>query len=201
VEKEQVRPIDSELATPWILKKHYAKRLPSISYAFGLFIGVDLSGVITYGSPASPQLTTGIAGPENKHLVIELNRLVLEQGIPSMLISQSLKMLPRPRIVVSYADTGMSHIGYVYQASNWIYTGCSKERTDMLSDGHARHNKGDKTLRQHRSAKHRYVYLVGSHKVRKHLKKCLNYQTEPYPKGDVKHYDTSVSIPKQMLLI
>jgi hypothetical protein len=201
VAKVQVRPIDSELACPWILKKHYARRLPNIMYAFGMFIDANLTGVITYGSPASPSLTTGIAGPQNKHLVMELNRLIVEEGKPSMLISRSLRMIPGPRIVVSYADTEMSHIGYVYQASNWIYTGCSKERTDMLSEGHARHNKGDKTLRQHRSAKHRYVYLVGSQKEKKYLRKCMKYMPEPYPKGQVKHYDTGGNIPKQMLLI
>ena len=170
-------------------------------FAFGMFNRLNLIGVVTYGSPASPHLTTGIAGPENKNKVIELNRLIVEGGKPSMLISRSLKMIPGPRIVVSYADTGMSHVGYVYQASNWIYTGCSKERTDMLSDGHARHNKGDKTLRQHRSAKHRYVYLVGSKKEKKYLRKCMKYIPEPYPKGQVKHYDTGGNIPKQMLLI
>ena len=197
----KVLRIDTELSTPWILKKHYAKRLPPISYAFGLFIGSDLVGVVTFGSPASPCLTTGVAGHENKHLVIELNRLILEEGKPSFLISQALKMLPKPKIVISYADTGMSHVGYVYQATNWLYTGCTKERTDMLSNGHSRHSKGDKTQRQLRTAKHRYVYITGSRKTKKYLTKCLNYKTEPYPKGENKYYDASGLIPKQMLLL
>ena len=197
----KVHPIDAELATPWILKKHYARRLPNIMFAFGMFLDSELSGIVTFGSPASPFLTKGIAGEKNKHLVLELNRLIVEKGKPSILISKSLGMLPRPRIVVSYADTKMTHVGYVYQASNWIYTGCSKERTDMFSDGHSRHNKGDKSLRQPRSAKHRYVYLVGSTKQKKYLRKCLNYFSEAYPKGEVKHYDTGGDIPRQMLLI
>ncbi len=197
----EVRPIDLDIASPWILKKHYARRLPNIMFSFGMFINKTIAGVITYGSPPSPALTVGVAGKKNKHMVLELNRLVVESGQPSRLISSSLKMIPSPRIIVSYADTAMSHIGYVYQATNWFYTGCSKERTDMLSDGHARHSKGDKTLRQLRSAKHRYIYLVGSKKEKKYLKKSLNYKIEGYPKGDVGHYDLGGDIPKQMLLI
>ena len=29
--------------------------------------------------------------------------------------------------MVSYADSGMNHCGYIYQATNWIYTGATKE--------------------------------------------------------------------------
>jgi hypothetical protein len=44
----KVLPIKSEEAVPWILQKHYAKRLPSISYAFGLYENNDLVGIVTY---------------------------------------------------------------------------------------------------------------------------------------------------------
>jgi hypothetical protein len=43
-------------------------------------------------------------------------------------------MLPKPTIVVSYADTAMGHIGYIYQASNFLFTGTTKERTDMAGE-------------------------------------------------------------------
>ena len=39
---------------PFILDIHYAKRMPSISYAYGLFDNDELVGIISYGSPASP---------------------------------------------------------------------------------------------------------------------------------------------------
>jgi hypothetical protein len=200
----KVQTIDTETATPWILKKHYAHRLPSISYAFGLFnLGNELTGIVTYGVPANPFLCSGLCGEEHKSLVLELNRLVVDSGIPSFLISHSLKQIPSPRIVVSYADTDMNHVGYVYQATNWIYTGCTKERTDIFSgDGkHARHHLGDKTKRQRRSAKHRYVFFVGSKTQKKSFRERLNYHVLPYPKGQSLKYDASFPIPKQMALI
>jgi len=200
----KVQTIDNETATPWILKKHYAHRLPPISYSFGMYNKTnELIGVVTYGTPANPYLCSGICGERFKSLVLELNRLVIDEGIPSYLISQSLKQIPSPRIIVSYADTDMNHVGYVYQASNWVYTGCTKERTDMFAgEGkHSRHNKGDKSIRQKRSAKHRYVYFVGSKTQKKLFLNNLNYPVLAYPKGTPSRYDASHPIPKQMALI
>ena len=129
----KVLPIKPFEAEPWILKKHYAKRMPQIIHAFGLY-DKRLVGIVTYGLPASPFLCMGVCGPENKDIVLELNRLCIEDGLKnaaSMLVGQSLQMLPKPSIVVSYADTEMNHVGYVYQATNFIFTGTTKERTDM----------------------------------------------------------------------
>ncbi|WBF81098.1 hypothetical protein FMLHJGGC_00045 [Staphylococcus phage BSwM-KMM1] len=64
----------------------------------------------------------------------------------------------------------MNHHGYIYQATNFIYTGSTKERTDMYTEGnkHSRHyNEDNKHLRKVRTSKHRYVYFTD--------KKILNY--------------------------
>lgn len=201
----QVLPIKSAESYPWLLQKHYAKRIPSISYAFGLYEGADLVGVVTYGMPASPFLCMGVCGKENKHLVIELNRLCIDsdnKNAASILVSKSLQLLPKPMIVVSYADKAQGHVGYVYQACNFLYTGETKERTDMAGeDGcHSRHNKGDSENRVFRSAKHRYVFFVGSKHQKNNLIKALNYQVKPYPKGDAKRYDAGGSVQTQSLL-
>ena len=92
--------------------------------------------------------------------------------------------MAKPKIIVSYADTAQNHTGYVYQACNFYFTGTTKPRTDMASkDGkHSRHSLGDKNKRVKRSAKHRYVYLIGNKKQIKYLKSCLNYPILKYPK-------------------
>ena len=61
----------------WILYKHYAKRIPSISYAFGLYDDKTLVGICTYGLPASPSLCVGVCGENYKNKVLELNRLCI----------------------------------------------------------------------------------------------------------------------------
>jgi hypothetical protein len=40
----------------WILNIHYAKRMPSISYAYGLYRWGEMVGMVSYGTPASPAL-------------------------------------------------------------------------------------------------------------------------------------------------
>ena len=201
----KVLPIKSEEATPWILQKHYAKRLPSISYAFGLFEENTLIGVVTYGMPASPFLCIGVCGENYRDIVLELNRLCLQdnkKNQASFLVSNSLKLLPKPCVVVSYADTAMGHVGYVYQACNFLFTGTTKERTDMAAENgkHSRHNKGNKELRAHRSAKHRYIFMVGNKHQKKFLLSALKYEILPYPKGKSERYDSGGVVPTQDLL-
>jgi hypothetical protein len=201
----KVLPIKPEESYPWILQKHYAKRVPQISYAFGLYEENQLMGVVTYGMPASPFLCIGVCGPEYRDVVIELNRLCLQdnkKNEASFLVANSLKQLPKPKVVVSYADTAMGHVGYVYQACNFLFTGTTKERTDMASTsgGHSRHNSGDRTQRVDRSAKHRYIFIVGSKQQKKKFTELLRYDVLPYPKGDNKNYDAGGQVMTQPVL-
>jgi predicted ATP-dependent Lon-type protease len=200
----KVLPIKSEEAVPWILKKHYAKRLPSISYAFGLYDDSELKGIVTFGMPASNSLCEGVCGVENKHLIIELNRLCLQDNTKnqaSFLVSNAIRLLPKPMVIVSYADTAQGHIGYVYQATNFLFTGTTKERTDMdAGEGkHSRHGT-DPSVRKFRSAKHRYIYIHGSKTQKAKLLKDLNYEIQQYPKGEIKRYDSGAKVITQQLL-
>lgn len=195
----QVKRISYDETKSFILNIHYARRMPCIQYAFGLF-DRDYPfpvGVVTYGQPASAPLCKGIAGEKNRKHVMELNRLVLYPeynggNYASFLVSQSLKMLPGYTFVVSYADWGgWHHVGYVYQATNFLYTGMTKPRTDKYSEsGHARHYAENETRRQIRTAKHRYVYLVGNKREVRQMRNQLNYPVlSDYPKGDSEHYN------------
>lgn len=193
-----VERISYDETKPFLLGIHYARRMPSISYAFGLFEGGELVGVVTYGVPASHSLCVGLAGAKNQYHVIELNRLCFLPDFngdnrASYLVAHSLKMLPNRTFVVSYADTAWTHVGYVYQATNWLYTGATTARTDILSSsGHSRHyNKGERR-RVTRSPKHRYIYLVGDKRTRREMRKELMYKVhDSYPKGNEVRYDTS----------
>ncbi len=188
--KYSIMQISYEETKPYILGIHYAKRMPNVMFAFGLFLYGELKGVVTFGMPASPFLCRGICGDEFRKSVLELNRLCLKNNLKneaSMLVSAAIKMLPKPRIIVSYADTNQGHLGYVYQACNFLFTGTTKPRTDMAAkDGkHSRHHSGDKTNRVNRSAKHRYVMFTGSKREKKVLLESLRYPTLPYPKQNL----------------
>jgi len=107
----RVEQIPYEMTKPFLLNIHYARRIPCIQYAFGLYDGAFLIGVVTYGQPASPSLCVGLAGVENKKNVLELNRLVIlpsynGTNCASYLVGNSLKRLPHRTFVISYADWG-----------------------------------------------------------------------------------------------
>ena len=199
-----MRQIKSHEAYDLILNRHYAKRMPSITYAYGLLRYGVLKGIVTYGTPPSSTLCKGICGAEYASIVVELNRLVLEDNLPndaSRLIGSSLALLPPPKIVVSFADTAQGHQGVVYQATNFLYTGLSARFTDPRVRGlehqhHATYAHGmsnrevvakygaENVTFVPRSRKHRYVLFLGSRSIRKKLRSALRYPVLPYPKGE-----------------
>ena len=224
-----VRSINSSETHEWFLKKHYAKRLPSTSYAFGIYEEKNLIGVCSYGRPMSPALVKGSFNGMYQDNFLELNRLVIDEGskknVLSFFVSQTLKKLPSPNVVVSYADTSQNHHGYIYQATNWIYTGLSAKRPDYkikglehlhsasITDSLGRTDKKDikqvQLLRQKygedfymvdRPRKHRYFYFIGNKKQKKEMRKNLAYQIEPYPKGNNKRYEANYKPDVQILL-
>lgn len=201
-----VKPVIRGEYDHFILNIHYAKRFPSVSYAFGLFEGKQLVGVVTYGTPSSSPLRRGVAGDDYIPCVLELNRLCLlnnKKNEASYLVSKSLKMLPKNKIIISFADTSQGHQGYVYQACNFSYHGLSAKRTDwaLYSKPHLhgqtigdefrgmknraalmRQKYGDDFYLKPRPRKHRYIYLVGSKKWKKTVKSKIKYRQQPYPK-------------------
>tara|TARA_R100001443_G_scaffold22391_2_gene34630 strand:+ start:1169 stop:1783 length:615 start_codon:yes stop_codon:yes gene_type:complete len=199
-ENYNVQRVSYNATKPFIFDIHYAKRMPSISYAFGLYLDEDLVGVVTYGSPPSQSLCVGIAGKKFRGDVLELNRLVLKNNLPneaSLLVSKSLKLLPSPKIVVSYADSSQNHTGYIYQATNFLYTGLSDKRTEWRMYDSNKHSKTicetyslqerkaqpNKFYVTDRPRKHRYLYFLGNKKQKKLYKENLKYTILNYPKG------------------
>lgn len=203
----RIERIPSTLANQVVVANHYLHRKAPASYAYGLFDGQHLLGTIIYGKPASPSLCRGVCGPEETSRVIELTRLWIADETPknteSFLIGRTLRMLPPEfDIVVSYAEIGAGHVGTVYQATNWIYTGLSDRHVDYRIDGlqsgkHSRHlfdefggiegakkALGDRLIKTERPRKHRYVYFLGSPRRRRDLRKKLRYEIQPYPKRE-----------------
>ena len=206
----EVKSIKPKETHDWLLNKHYAKRIPSITWAFGLFDDY-LKGVCTFGTPASSTLLRGVCGKKWADKVIELNRLVINDECPkntaSYFVSNCIKMLPKPKIIVSYADTGQGHTGKVYQACNFVYTGLSSKFTDPkvkglehqhhatyangMSNDELKEKFGERLYFEERSRKHRYIYFSGSKTEVDKMMSDLNYKTKPYPKGKSKRYDAS----------
>lgn len=199
-----IRQIPYQFAMRMIIEKHYLHRKAPCSHAFGLFDSKNnICGVITYGTPSSSALRSGIAGDEEIMNVIELTRLWVDDGVPkngeSFLIGNTVKKINK-EIVVSFADTEQNHLGIVYQATNFLYTGLSAKRTDWTvkdidKHGHTWADKytaqemremfGDRFYLKPRSRKHRYVFINAKGKRKKELLAKLRYPVLPYPKAAI----------------
>lgn len=217
-----ILPITYQEALPWLLTKHYARRSAPVTYAFGAYDNGLLIGIVTYGTPLSSTLKVGVCGSEWASNVLELNRLCCEsrKNLASTIVGQSLRQLPRPSIVVSYADTSVGHVGYVYQATNFLYTGLSAKVMEYAVEGMKLHSAsigdkvrgiknraealremyGDAFYMKERSRKHRYVFFVGNKWQVKAMRSALKYSVVPYPKGDTKRYDAGGDVPSQYVM-
>ena len=198
-----VREIETRIAVDIVVSNHYLHRKGPCSRAFGLFDPEgSLRGVVTYGVPASVPLVKGLLGPENRHLVGELTRLWIDDDAPrngeSYLIGNTVRKSGY-EVLVSFADTSMGHLGIVYQATNWLYTGLSSKHKDWILLGHeGRHTRhtwdewggieGAKKaiperMRQvERPRKHRYVFINAKGARKRWLLGQLMYPILPYPK-------------------
>jgi hypothetical protein len=120
--------------------------------------------------------------------------------------------MPKPMVLVSYADTSKNHHGYIYQATNWFYTGLSAVFKDYYVKGMEhlhngtimdmsrgqenrvewlRNKFGENLIMIDRPRKHRYFYFIGNKKELKDMRKMLPYQIQKYPKGENIRYDAS----------
>ena len=207
--------IPTKQAKPWILKKHYASRIPPICHSFGLYRNNEIVGVCTFGQGAR-----AFEEKWDSVEVCELNRLITEDNLPknalSYFVSRTLKMLPSPMLIVSYADPNKGHHGYIYQATNWIYVGLTNKRRKFINENGeqihertmvSRYGSASKEVAQKNNieikkqkGKHKYFYIIGNKKEKKKIKNIINIKPKPYPKGDNEKYDTGDKVVKQQRL-
>ena len=218
----EVKSIDYQDCKEWFLKKHYAHRIPPIDFCFGLYDEDKLIGICSYGTPLSSKLR----GSVGSHKLYELNRLVVNEQLPkntlSYFVGKTITLMPKPCVLVSYADTSHNHHGYIYQATNWVYTGLSVKFMDYMVKGlehlhgqsimdmsRGQENRvewlkqkfGDKLYMKERPRKHRYFYFVGDKRDKKKMLQELPYEPQPYPKGENKRYDASYQPTTQIKLL
>ena len=115
-------------------------------------------------------------------------------------------------IILSYADKSFGHTGYIYQATNFIYSGESHTQLDWKLKGkehlHSRtlmdefpfqkdrikklkEKYGDDLYQVRREAKHRYIYILANKRDKKNIMQHKLFDIKPYPKGENKKYDSS----------
>jgi len=232
--KYTVKSIGNFMAIEWLLKKHYAKRKPIMQYVFGLFDENNLLNGVCVFSPAPSRFWNNggkLFNDKHEINVMELSRLFLndthEKNLTSFFVAQCLNKIPKPNVVVSYADANNNHCGYIYQATNFIYCGLAEPKNksmDFILFGKKYHGRNmnieftRKMLGKQYNEdlhwkdnilavggeiikqlpKHRYIFINAKNK--KQLIEDMIYKHEPYPKNENKNYDATFTPTIQTIL-
>ena len=156
-----VRVVAIHVAKTLLQRHHYLHSLPGgTSLAFGVFMDARLEGAVTLG-----------AGPVNGYRLVEgaergdclaLTRLWLADQLATNAASRVLGIIVRSlrrhteiKFLLSYADPSQGHVGTIYQAAGWLYTGLSQPTPLYdIGDGRARHSRSFSQVYGTRSARH-----------------------------------------------
>lgn len=135
-----------EAAKYAVEKWHYSQRMPiGPMLKVGVWEESDYKGCVLFARGNTPTLGDryGLEMTE----VCELVRVGLRgHSAPvSRIVTIALRMLKganaKLRLVVSFADPAQGHVGVIYQASNWIYTGESEPSWQWFHEGRWKHNR------------------------------------------------------------
>jgi len=199
-----IGPVGTKQVEEFCRRYHYTSTGGTMNWRWGLWHGVTLLGVVAYNSPTR-SVCMAVFGEEfGPDHVWHMGRLSLAEDAPhnseSRLIGGSLRTIHREHpdvwAVLTYAATDVGHIGYVYQATNALYTGTAGDpffyvdqdgkRRGTHLDGHGvtpERARGLGWTRHKGGPKHRYVYILGSKTERKRRLKLLRFPVLPYPKA------------------
>ena len=196
-----VRVVPPSVAADIFVRWHYLHAAPAgVKLTFGVFAGARLAGAVAFN-----------AGPINGHRLVEgarredclcLARLWLSDALPpnseSRVLGLCIRMLRKhtnTRFLVSYADPAAGHVGTVYQAAGWLYTGPSEAQPLMaIGDAPPRHTRSIASVLGTHSAAHfrrqgldvRLVATIPKHRylifVDPSWRPRLRVPVLPYPK-------------------
>lgn len=136
-----VREISLEDARNVIVGHEYLGALGSPEFAYGLFFGEHLAGVVCFGSTAGTKVRASVCGAEHANKVISLTRgcclpwadpprkssdgRVHTGAAASYLISAACRQLTARgyHVFVAYADPEAGEKGVIFRSCNFLYCG------------------------------------------------------------------------------
>lgn len=182
---------------------HYTRKLPAGKLVkFGCWEGERFIGVVIFSRGATPRLGWPYGLEQTE--CCELTRVALDvhatpvSRIIAVCLRQLRRYMPGMRLVVSFADDQRGHLGGIYQAGNWLYTGCNMTHEFTVHGRkwhpkslHVKYGIGGQSvpwLRAHvdpkasvyrKNGKHRYLMPLDAD-----VRKRVAHLAKPYPKRE-----------------
>ena len=151
---------------------HYSKAMPAGKCVkIGVWEDDKFIGAVIFSRGANNRLLMpyGLEQTEG----CELSRVALSahKTPVTRIVSIAIKLLkqtnPKLQLIVSFADSRQGHLGKIYQAGNWIYTGSVHSTPDWYVNGRWQHQrnmhslygtiKGLKVPKRDGGYRHRYL--------------------------------------------
>lgn len=206
----RVELIDKPVAKDIIVNNHYTQKWTSCRYPFGLISNDEVVGVCVYGYPIGRRVAQSISTATTNNDVLELTRLWTKDNLPknteSWFLGRTFEWLRENtdiKVLIAYSDPMYDHVGYVYQATNWLYQG----NNTMKVKGYLHYINGEylhprncvnkygtikaeelkkvdpEYKRYPLKKKHRYIYILDKANKKK-IRKELKHPILPYPKDN-----------------
>jgi hypothetical protein len=183
---------------------HYSKTMPTPPVVkIGVWEGDSYIGCVLFSRGATTNYgkAYGIRMTE----IAELTRVALKrhESSVSKILAKSIELLRKKekglRLLISFADTNQNHLGVIYQAGNWIYTGDTGQSSKFQDKSgrvwHSRQVSRTGVSRQYgelrhvpkiedckritEEKKHRYLYPLD-----RAMRKQIEPLRKPYPKRE-----------------
>ena len=175
-----------------VMNWHYSKTLAvSKMVKIGVWENDGFVGVILFNYGANPNLYKPYRLKQIE--CVELTRIALKKHYTpvSKLLKIAIIMIrkqsPKLKLLISFADSNQGHLGKIYQAGNWIYTGIAKTTPQYMVNGKWIHQRQFGSLgysvkenifpTRKLLNKFRYLYPL----VKK-MRKQIELLSKPYPK-------------------
>lgn len=126
-----VREISLADARNLVVASEWLGNLGSSEFAFGLFFGEYLAGVVCFGSTAGTKVKSSVCGSEHAEKVITLTRGCClhwsHAHSGSFLVSAACREMTKKgyHVVIAYADPQANERGTIFRACNFLYCGTS----------------------------------------------------------------------------
>jgi len=188
---------------------HYSKVLPPSKTAkLGAWENGVFIGCVVFGVGATGNLCKGYGIKKEQGCELVRVALTKHKNPVSMIVSISIRFLKKTytglRLCVSFADPEQGHVGGIYQAGNWIYSGTTTSSPEYVYKGKRWHGRAFrhkyKGMEHHKdvtivkgSVKHRYLMPLDAE-----MKAAILPLSKPYPKrASSETNDTAGNLPEK----
>jgi len=212
----KIAPIDGDAAKHAVMNWHYSKCMPSgKAIRFGVWEDSKFIGAVMFGRGACRSLMKPYGLTQMQGC--ELTRIALRahQTPVTKIVSIATKMLrktnPGLRLIVSFTDDRQGHLGVIYQAGNWVFTGKVHSTDNFFFEGRWRHMrtiggrfgtiKGIKLPRQDGGYRYRYLMPLDDvmreqvEKLRQKPPRASGETLSQSPSGDSSRFNSEARAP------